>query len=126
MASRDGRTLRELVDQPWTIKLRELPDGRHAGRVEELEGCEAVGDTTEATLEALKKERSKWLRNALAHGRDIPSPRPTYSGKIFIRTTPKLHELVAREASFAGVSMSQWVSEVLAREVGAQEVKRVP
>jgi hypothetical protein len=41
-----------------------------------------------------------------------------YSGKTFVRTSPQLHKMVAETAARHGVSMSQWVSEVLAREVG--------
>jgi len=116
----DEKHLRELVEQRWTIKLQESKDGRHTGRILEIPEIEVLGKSTEEALNLLRDARADWLRSALQQGKQIPQPRPHYSGKIFIRTSPTLHESVVKAAAREGVSASQWVGEILARELGSR------
>lgn len=111
----------ELVYQPWDIEVKPYPDGGYFARVIELPGCMTEADSAAEALEALEDARAAWIAVALDQGLKIPTPVSAgeYSGKIFVRTSPQLHKLVVETAARHGVSMSQWVSEVLAREVGA-------
>ncbi len=110
----------EFVYQPWTIEVRPYPEGGYFARVVELPGCMTEADTAADVLDSLEEARAEWISAALELGQTIPEPLGVadYSGKIFVRTSARLHRLVAEAAAKEGVSMSQWVSEVLAREVG--------
>jgi antitoxin HicB len=116
----------ELVWQPWTIELRPYSDGGYFAKVVELHGCMTEADTATEALESLEEARAEWLAAALEQGLKIPEPvgEGDYSGKIFVRTSPELHRAVVREASRQGVSMSQWVSEVIAQELGLVHAAR--
>lgn len=111
--------VQELMKLPWSVSFKELEPGKFIGQVEELPGVEVEADTFTKAFERLKEEHVSWLTDAVVGGKTIPEPR-AYSGNIFIRTSSQLHELVSKRAQVEGVSMSQWVSEVLAREVGAR------
>jgi predicted HicB family RNase H-like nuclease len=43
------------------------------------------------------------------------SPRKEYSGKFNLRIPPRLHSEIAAQATAAGKSINQWVSEILER-----------
>jgi antitoxin HicB len=118
------KSIDELVRLPWSIELKPSPEGRFFARVVELPGCMTEGDTAAEALEALEETRNAWLKTALDQGVAIPIPvaDTEYSGKIFVRTSPVLHRLVSEVAAREGVSMSQWVSEVLARATGHYEI----
>ncbi len=111
----------DLVHQPWDIEVKPYPDGGYFARVIELPGCMTEADSAAEALEALEDARAAWIAVALDQGLKIPTPVAAgeFSGKIFVRTSPQLHKMVTETAARHGVSMSQWVSEVLAREVGA-------
>ncbi len=116
----------QLLWQPWTIELRPYSDGGYFARVIELPGCMTEGDTREEVIEMIDEARAEWLSSAMEHGDPIPEPRGSdeYSGKIFVRTSPQLHRKVAQEASKQGISMSQWVAEVLAETLGVKDAVR--
>lgn len=84
------------------------------------------GDTPEEALEMMQDALRLWLETALEDGWPIPEPKGAkqYSGRLFIRTSPRLHCPVAEAAACQGVSMSQWVSEALALQVGTQGSRR--
>ena len=108
------------MKQPWTIEIRPDQDGGCFVSVVELPGCMTEGDTLQEGIEMIQDALALWLTVSLEHGDPIPEPRviDDYSGKVFVRTSKQLHRLVSEEAARQGVSMSQWVGEVLAREVG--------
>ena len=116
----------EYLWQPWTIEIRPYSDGGFFGRVVELPGCMTEGDTREEVIEMIDEARAEWLAAALENGDPIPQPTGSsdYSGKIFVRTSPQLHRKVAQEASRQGISMSQWVAEVLAGILGVKDAAR--
>ncbi len=113
----------ELLHQPWTIEIRPYSDGGFFARVIELRGCMTEADTQLEALQQLEEAQAEWLAAALEAGDPIPRPSGDneFSGKIFVRTSPHLHRMVSEAALREGVSMSQWVSEVLARAVALRE-----
>ena len=117
----------EMVYQPWTIEVKPYSDGGYFARVVELPGCMTEADTAAEALEALEDARAGWIATAIEEGTKIPQPVSAgeYSGKIFVRTSPQLHRLVTERAAMEGVSMAQWVSEVLAREVGSSSFQTI-
>lgn len=115
--------LLELLHQPWTIEIRPYSDGGFFARVVELRGCMTEADTQLEALQQLEEAQAEWLAAALEAGDPIPKPSGDndFSGKIFVRTSPHLHRMVSEAALREGVSMSQWVAEVLSRAVAYQE-----
>jgi antitoxin HicB len=89
--------------------------------VVELDGCMTEADSASEAVAQLEEARAEWITVALEQGLRIPEPLSVkkYSGKIFLRVSPQLHRRVAEMAARQGVSMSQWASELLAREVGS-------
>ncbi|HEX2058346.1 MAG TPA: type II toxin-antitoxin system HicB family antitoxin [Actinomycetota bacterium] len=114
----------ELLHQPWTIEIRPYSDGGFFARVVELRGCMTEADTQLEALQQLEEAQAEWLAAALEAGDPIPRPSGDneFSGKIFVRTSPHLHRMVSEAALREGVSMSQWVSEVLSRAVAFREM----
>lgn len=110
----------EHVYQPWNIEVKQYSDGGFFAKVTELPGCMTEADTAADVIDALEEARAEWISAALEMGQKIPQPLASteYSGKIFVRTSPDLHRKVAEAAARQGVSMSQWVGELLATEVG--------
>ncbi len=115
----------DLVHQDWTIELHPYPDGSYFAGVVELPGCMTEADSAAAAIDELDAARAAWIATELEEGREIPRPLGArrYSGKIFLRVSPHLHRRVVEMAARQGVSMSQWASELLAREVGAITAK---
>ena len=116
-----------LVNLDWTIELHPYPDGSYFAGVVELPGCMTEADSAPEAVADLEAVRADWIASALSHGQEIPEPlgAKDYSGKMFIRVSPNLHKRVAEIAARQGVSMSQWASELLAREVGAKTTRAV-
>ena len=114
----------ELLRQPWTIEIKPYSDGGYFARVVELRGCMTEADTQLEALQQLEEAQAEWLAAAVEAGDPIPTPAgdTDFSGKIFVRTSPHLHRMVSEAALRQGVSMSQWVSEVLSRAVSYQEM----
>lgn len=115
----------ELLHQPWTIEIRPYSDGGYFARVVELRGCMTEADTKLEALQHLEEAQAEWLAAALEHGDPIPRAMgdSEFSGKIFVRTSPHLHRMVSEAALREGVSMSQWIGEVLSRAVSFQEAR---
>lgn len=115
----------EQLRQPWTIEIRPYNDGGYFARVVELRGCMTEADSQLEALQLLEEAQAEWLAAAIEHGDRIPKPTgdSEFSGKIFVRTSPHLHRMVSEAASREGVSMSQWIAEVLSRAVSFQEAR---
>ncbi len=113
----------EQVFQPWSIEVKQYPEGGYFARVVELSGCMTEGGSAAEVLEALEEARAEWIAAALEQGLAIPTPfeQNDYSGKVFVRTSPALHRMIAEEAAKQGVSMSQWVSEAAAIKIGVRQ-----
>ena len=90
----------------------------------DLPGCSAWGATeTDAAREA-RDAIAAWLQAAQAAGKAVPGPqavRPieAYSGKFLVRVPRSLHARLARRAAQEGVSLNQFLTGLLASEVGA-------
>ncbi len=114
------RRARELADQDWTIEVQRTETGGYFAKVVELPGCMTQADTWDELKEMIRDVLVLWLASAIEHDDPIPSPASDgrYSGKMLVRTSPRLHRLIARAAEREGVSMNQWVVETLATAAG--------
>ena len=74
-----------------------------------------------ASVPELKKEMQtsveEYLKFCREQGRD---PERPFSGKILVRTTPKLHRKVALSAARRHVSMNAFMQEALEQAVGEE------
>jgi predicted RNase H-like HicB family nuclease len=100
---RDG----EEKDTPWTAFVEELP------------GCTSRGRTSEEALAGIEIVMEKWISVALEEGREIPEPRSasTHSGRLLLRMPRTLHADLTRASEREGVSLNQFITDVLAAAV---------
>lgn len=91
-------------------------DDAYVASVPDLPGCVAYGDTVEQVLESLRSVKKLWLEGRLDAGLSIPEPTELdeYSGKFVLRITRGLHKALQREAQRQGVSLNQYIGQILA------------
>jgi predicted RNase H-like HicB family nuclease len=100
---RDG----EDKAKPWTAS------------VEELSGCTSRGRTPEEALNGVRAAMTGWIALALEEGREVPEPRSatSYSGRLLLRMPRTLHAELTRASEQEGVSLNQFITDVLAAAV---------
>lgn len=100
-------------DGYWAAEFPELP-GLAAGHEDRNELWSAVDDAKRAYFEA-----------ALRSGRTIPRPRgpqDEYSGNLRLRLAKSIHRHAAEAAGLEGVSLNQFISNAVARELGRRDL----
>jgi antitoxin HicB len=87
--------------------------------VEELAGCGSRGRTPEEALNGLRTAMSGWIDLALEEGREIPEPKAatSHSGRLLLRMPRTLHAELTRASEREGVSLNQFITDVLAGAV---------
>lgn len=100
---RDG----EDKGRPWTASVEELP------------GCTSHGKTSDEALDGIEAAMAKWIAVALEEGRDIPEPKSatSHSGRLLLRMPRTLHADLTRASEREGVSLNQFITDVLASAV---------
>jgi antitoxin HicB len=90
-----------------------------AASVEELPGCTSRGRTPEEALEGVRTAMTGWIEVALEEGREIPEPRSatSHSGRLLLRMPRTLHAELTRASEREGVSLNQFITDVLAGAV---------
>ena len=108
------------MNLPYTIEMRQEPEGGWFVRVKELRGCMSDGDTPEEAATMIQEAMELWLEVALEEGVPIPEPRPEsdYSGKFVVRVPRSLHRELVETAEQEGVSLNQYINVTLAHTVG--------
>jgi antitoxin HicB len=103
MLVRDG----EDKGRPWTASVEELP------------GCTSRGKTSEEAVNGIEAAMSTWIATALEEGREIPEPRSatSNSGRLLLRMPRTLHADLTRASEREGVSLNQFITDVLAGAV---------
>lgn len=93
--------------KPWTAS------------VEELTGCTSRGRTPEEALSGVRSAMASWIEDALEEGREIPEPKPasSHSGRLLLRMPRTLHAELTRASEQEGVSLNQFITDVLAGAV---------
>ncbi len=95
----------------------------------DLPGCSAFGKTQERALVELQDAIAAWIEAAKAVGNVVPEPSPlpavcAYSGKILVRMTRELHGQLAQAAKNEGVSLNQYINQVLAMAMGRRTAQQ--
>ena len=115
-------SLEDYTGLPYHLLL--VRDGEDKGRpwtasVEELPGCTSHGKTSDEALDGIETAMSKWIAVALEEGREIPEPRSaaTHSGRLLLRMPRTLHADLTRASEREGVSLNQFITDVLASAV---------
>jgi antitoxin HicB len=103
MLVRDG----EDKGRPWTASVEELP------------GCTSHGKTSDEALDGIEAAIAKWIAVALEEGREIPEPKSatSHSGRLLLRMPRTLHADLTRASEREGVSLNQFITDVLAAAV---------
>ena len=88
-----------------------------------LPGCSAWGATEVDAAREAQDAIAAWVQAAQAAGKAVPVPQAVqplagYSGKFLVRMPRSLHARLARRAAQEGVSLNQFLTGVLAGEVG--------
>ena len=93
--------------KPWTASVEELP------------GCTSRGRSPEDVLESVQAAMTSWFEDALEEGREIPEPRSatSHSGRLLLRMPRTLHAELTRASEREGVSLNQFITDVLAAAV---------
>ena len=102
------------------VRDGEKQGGSWVAAVEELPGCASRGRTPREAVDGLESAISSWVSSALDEGRDVPEPKPAtaHSGRLLLRMPRTLHGELTRVAEREGVSLNQFITDVLAAAVG--------
>jgi predicted RNase H-like HicB family nuclease len=87
--------------------------------VEELAGCMTRGRTSEEALNGVRSALTQWVEGALEEGREVPEPKSatSHSGRLLLRMPRTLHAELTRASEQEGVSLNQFITDVLAGAV---------
>lgn len=101
--------VRDLAEKakPWTASVDELPE------------CKGRGRTAEEAMAAARTSMTAWLESAIDAGGEIPEPRSaaSHSGRLLLRMPRTLHAELTRASEREGVSLNQFITDVLAGAV---------
>lgn len=117
-----------LMRRPYAHILEREADGRYGALLLEFPGVVADGDTPDEAVAALDEALRTHLDVMLEQGRRIPDPlfESDYSGRVSLRIPPSLHAEAAQLAASLGVSMNRFLSDAVARHVGAMSAREQP
>lgn len=115
--------IEDYASQPYQTIIEKWDDGDgsyYVARILELPGCMIHGDTPEGAVRDLEGAKRDWLKTSLELKHEIPKPLSiqNYSGRILVRVPPTTHEDLVRMAELEGVSLNQYMNNVLAQAVG--------
>ena len=98
----------------------EKQGGSWIATVEELPGCTSRGRTPEEAVSGIEDAIGSWISSALEEGREVPEPKSpaSHSGRLLLRMPRTLHGELTRVAEREGISLNQFITDVLAAAVG--------
>ena len=97
-------------------KINEADGGGFLIEVPMLKGCMSDGET----VEEAKKE---WFTYMLENNLAIPKPADaSYSGRFMVRIPKTLHKIITEQSKREGLSLNQYVSNVLDYAAGQRTV----
>jgi antitoxin HicB len=120
------KNVKSYLDLPYTVILRQDPQGDFVARVDELPGCSAHGKTQPEALEAVEEAKKLWITDCVENGDPVPQPSVDEglpSGKWLQRVPRSLHRKLALQAKREGVSLNQLVTSMLAEATGAKRTE---
>jgi antitoxin HicB len=111
----ETKTLQYYENLKYPIEILE-DDDAYVASVPDLPGCVAYGDTMQEAVASLASVKKMWFEGRLEAGLAVPEPSELdeYSGKFVLRITRGLHKSLQREAQRQGVSLNQYIGQILA------------
>ncbi|MBA7671454.1 hypothetical protein ES703_79612 [subsurface metagenome] len=108
----------------YPITIYQAEEGGYVAEIEDLPGCITEGETLEEVTLRIENARKGWIQVAYEDGIEIPLPRTDeeYSGKFMVRIPKYLHRRLAEKARREGVSLNQFVENILSAGVATQNV----
>ncbi|MBI3977673.1 MAG: type II toxin-antitoxin system HicB family antitoxin [Chloroflexi bacterium] len=124
--SETGRSLDEYLALGYPFHAIADPDGGYVITFPDLPGCITQADRIEEIPAMAEDARRLWLESEYEDGHDIPLPSypEEYSGKFNVRLPRSLHRQLAEAAQREGVSLNHYVTTLLSRGLGQDEVPR--
>jgi antitoxin HicB len=125
------KTLAYYQSLPYSIEIKQdASDPEHPvwfAQIKELPGCITEADTFQEAGDMIRDAFAVWVQGSLDAGLPIPEPQPepSYSGKFSLRLPKSLHRDLALLAKREGISLNQYVSSVLSRDVGRETAKGI-
>ncbi|HEV2711942.1 MAG TPA: type II toxin-antitoxin system HicB family antitoxin [Gaiellaceae bacterium] len=114
--------VQDYLNLPYHVTLVRDEEGKGGwlAAVEELPGCAARGRTPQEAVTKISSALSDWISTAIQEGREIPQPKSaeSHSGRLLLRMPRTLHAELTRVAEREGVSLNQFITDVLAAAVG--------
>jgi predicted RNase H-like HicB family nuclease len=112
-----------LAARPYPMRIEHDEEDGWIGRIPQMPGLIAVGDTFEEMMAIAEDAKRAWIATAINLGRPIPAPvpeetLPQKSGKFMVRVAPAVHMALVAEADRAGVSLNELLANVLSLVVG--------
>lgn len=100
-------------------KIDEADGGGFLIEVPMLKGCMSDGETVEEAYNNLEEAKKEWFTYMLENNLAIPEPADTvYSGRFMVRIPKTLHKIITEQSKREGLSLNQYVSNVLAYAAG--------
>lgn len=98
-------------------------DGEYLATCSSFPGLSAFGETEEEALHEAKVALSLFIESYKERGIPLPKPERNqkFSGQLRLRLPKSLHERAARMATKDGVSLNQYITNALNREVSSEE-----
>ena len=118
------KNLKYYLNLPYTTIMNPEEDNDggicYVARLLELPDCIGVGKTPEEAVSELEIHKRLKLEGHLGLGFPIPEPSK-FTGQFHLRVGTSLHESLARLAELEDISLNQYITNILARKVGAEE-----
>ncbi len=117
-----NRDLQYYLGKNYPILICPAEEGGYVAEIEELPGCITQGETLEEVSDRINNARQLWIEQSYEDGLEIPLPRTEeeYSGKFIVRIPKHLHRRLAEKARREGVSLNQYVENILSAGIATQ------
>lgn len=120
------QSLEEYLALGYPFSVIADPDGGYVINFPDLPGCMTQVESLDEIGPMAQEIRTLWIETEYEEGEDIPLPSypEEYSGKFNLRLPRSLHRALVEAAEHEGVSLNQYVVEVVARGDAQARVER--
>ena len=111
---------RQLAERPYTFTVVRGEDGIWTSGVLEVSGVISEGDDPGEAIERAGNALRGIILTMIEDGLQVPEPFETreYSGQMYLRIGPDIHQRAAMLAAEKGMSLNRWLAAAVARETG--------
>ena len=117
------KNLNYYLKLPYTliVSIENDNDGScYVARLQEIPYLIGTGSTFVEAIKELEINKRLKFETDIELGFLIPEPSE-YSGQFHLRVGTSLHESLARLAGIENISLNQYITNILAQKVGAEE-----